>query len=73
MLINVVVHLVRRSLGVGGRSLLALVVVLCARSAFAQASSTVLQSRFEFAPETVTPMLPQIPLGNPGLRVISVQ
>ncbi len=31
------------------------------------------QRRFEFAPDTVMPMLPQIPSGRPGLRVISVQ
>src|SRR5438105_13984818 len=31
------------------------------------------QTRFELAPETVTPMLPQIPVGNPLLRVISAQ
>src|SRR5437763_9812981 len=31
------------------------------------------QRRFEFAPDTVMPMFPQIPAGKPGLRVISVQ
>src|SRR6266550_5276721 len=31
------------------------------------------QTRLEFAPETVTPMLPQMPAGRPVLRVISVQ
>ena len=30
-------------------------------------------SRLEFAPEIVIPMLPQMPLGSPGLRVSSVQ
>ena len=29
--------------------------------------------RFELAPEIVIPMLPQMPLGSPVLRVISVQ
>ena len=31
------------------------------------------QTRFAFAPDSVMPMFPQIPLGRPGLRVISVQ
>src|SRR5215204_4034852 len=35
--------------------------------------STTAYTRFESAPETATPILPIIPEGMPGLRVISVQ
>src|SRR5690349_1859775 len=38
-----------------------------------ESASMFAHKRFEFAPETVTPMLPQMPAGNPGLRVISTQ
>src|SRR6267378_6419431 len=34
--------------------------------------STSAYTRFEFAPDTATPMRPTTPDGNPGLRVISV-
>ena len=36
-------------------------------------ASTIAQTRSGFAGETVMPTLPTIPLGKPGLRVISVQ
>jgi hypothetical protein len=35
--------------------------------------STIAYTRPESAPETATPILPMIPSGIPGLRVISVQ
>ena len=38
-----------------------------------ESASMFAQTRFEFAPDTAMPMLPQMPAGRPGFRVISVQ